>query len=938
MAKISDLPILAASDVDGSELMPVVKGGSTRRTSAAAYFQKIAKPYVDALEDARNAPIARIVLDATSTADELTAPLPSGMTAYFNGQQVYFFADQVNTGPVTLNIGGLGALSMIDERNAPLQAGDLIPNVAYLLRLSTTGVAKIIASHMTPRYLRESPAFTGLPTAPTPGASSNDTRIATTAFVQEQLTRSLRTLAGIAGQNDITANLPVGMSSYVSGQVFMFQKIGGNNTGPVTLNIGDLGALPLNDNTGAALQADDLVSQGWYVVRNIAGSSFRVIVPSPLPRQLIASAVAASGSGAAATRVTARIASSWSPNLIPDPYLYAADATVTGPAWSGTLNIVAKQGMNCVEIPAQGSTATNRRWVSFLDVSALPAGTPLSIGVTIVEKNGPSGAGHRLRLYALDASGNLISLGSIAGNDLPGDSAYNRYLPATAISSPQHIAICEGLPLPANVARIALDVRMQDSPATYVTGFVARIGSDPSLTTPKGVPAPTAPPAFVHVATTGNDSSAGTAAAPLATLQAAVNKLGGNGSIYLASGDYMAQRIDPATVTGRIAIIGKRAAAPNYDRMPRINLGIKVTGVTKTAGYTKVYQATVPNGLPSQLANFNWAYQDGVPDPRTAIAGGDRQPQHRGRSYRLADMCKLRTTSATTLSAALAEIEASSDTDPLAFFDSGILYFSIVGGGDATAANIYLDSYNGLFNAADRETTGAIEIVGLEVRYGGLNLTPFRTAYLDEVRVFGSRANAVDYSVLRFGTLETACAGSAAGVAGDGLNGHSGGKCWGMDLYSHDNQDDGFSDHEGCSSRLFGGLAEANGGTALAPAYGSDHLATNFVSQRNQAVAGRKPAAFTVVGQPSGSNTADDGYDTSARWIGCISIGDRAGFLDGGTGTSRAVCAACKVIDMADGTTDFGFRVAQITDCGFSSAAGTAKHPATTVRNTTLVA
>jgi hypothetical protein len=656
-------------------------------------------------------------------------------------------------------------------------------------------------------------------------------------------------------------------------------------------------------------------------------------VPAPVSAKAVNDLAGAIGTAAA--RPQARIDYGWSDNLCADPMLARAGLTVGAPDWTATLDVVTKRRLRTVKIPAQGATAASRRFLTFVDLSNVADGDPVSVSVVLAEKLGLTDISTRVRLYAFNSSGAAVAIGGtvLPGNDVSSDAtAYSRAIPAGNIAKPTTIVIWEGLPKPAGVTRLAFDVRMQNNPDMFFTGFNVREGGDVALS--GGTAVASVSGGVVYLAPTGLDTNAGTIGSPLLTVQAAITMLGGSGTVRYAAGDYPAQRFDPATVTGKVRLVGTRAAAPNYDRYPRIYLASKLTGITKTAGQAKVYQAAVA-GLPT-LANFNWAYQDGVADPRTLIASGDRSPQHRGRRYRLSDTCKLVKTTATTLAAALTEIDATGANDPRAFIDSGILYFSIVGGGDGTTADIYVDAATGFVAAGAREAFGEIEIQGLELRYGGLPLTSFRRAHLEEVVVIGARTNAVDYSVLTFSSLETACAGSAAGAVGDGINGHNGSKLpRGDDAYSHDNQDDGASDHEGCGSRFNGGLFEFNGGAGIAPAYGADQVADGAISRSNCTIAGRKPAGFAVVGGPSGSSLADAGLDTNALWINCVSIRDPIGFYDTHlSGDNLAVAIGCKAID----SLTYGYSMAEIRDCGWSSATGTAKSAGTVAKNTALVA
>jgi len=443
---------------------------------------------------------------------------------------------------------------------------------------------------------------------------------------------------------------------------------------------------------------------------------------------------------------------------------------------------------------------------------------------------------------------------------------------------------------------------------------------------------------IAFVGPTGSDGNAGTASSPFATLPAALAAIGGDGEVMILPGTTYtdSQRFDSMLVKGKVTIRGVRSSlgAYSYD-WPIVRLGTKVSGITKTIGQTKVYQAEVAS-LPS-LANFQWAYQDGVADPRTLISADDRSPEHRGRANRLDKCTKLLKTTATTLAGALAEIDASSM--PKAFVDSGVLYFSIVGGGDARTASIWLDASAGLVSAgAAQGSAGSLTVVGLDIRYGGLNLTPFLQAHVDEVSVTGAQTNAVPYNVLSFGTLEVCCAGSWQELNGDGLNGHTGARItFGQSLYAHDNHDDGFSDHEGCTHHILGGLAEYNGGGGMTPAYGADGVIANVWGRRNQQRGEFKAGSFYVTGSPTaGAGGGDGGVDTIAMFVNCVDVESRTGFADDfttskGSTQAMATCVGCKSIR----PTVRGFNVYKAIDCSYlPSSSSSARNPSTVVHTT----
>jgi|GEM_PF-2827709 len=607
------------------------------------------------------------------------------------------------------------------------------------------------------------------------------------------------------------------------------------------------------------------------------------------------------------------------PNLIaPSTF----DFTMLAPLASGAAEATTYGGKRCWKItdPSPGSPE------EAVAIGRFPAGRfrgKVSAGVFIVAvEAGSAGSGARVllrqfngnveitavrRTQQLGTGGSAVGETQVSFNDVAVDPS--------ATSVELYIAVLSG-----DTGTRSLYFR---EPSVRPGGSAAWVSSSASAAVPL---------TQAHVAPTGSDSSVGSANAPLATISAALNAIGGDGVIYLHPGMYgEAQRFAPRLVTGSVKIIGVREGlSSGAYSWPTVLLGTRVIGITKTPGRSKVYQAAV-SGLPA-LADFQWAYQHGVEDPTTAIDGEYRFPQHRGRTHRLPDCAKLVKTSAVVLADALAEIDSSSS--PKSFVEAGVMYFSISGGGDGSAAEVYLDAA-GLVLPDVAGVAGSLSVVGLNVMYGGLNLAPFAESELDEVRVVGSKVNAVDYNVLRYGRLEVCCAGSQSQSVGDGLNGHFGAVVVGAgDLYSHDNWDDGFSDHEGCSSRLTGGgLVEYNGGTGIAPAYGSDSLARGFISVRNQRRGTHKAAAFYVTGAPSGGTPPETGADTNGVFQGCVDFESLTSFADdytlsNGAQPVTATCIDCKSVRPATR----GYNVRKAVDCSYTaSGTSTARNASTVV-------
>lgn len=139
-------------------------------------------------------------------------------------------------------------------------------------------------------------------------------------------------------------------------------------------------------------------------------------------------------------------------------------------------------------------------------------------------------------------------------------------------------------------------------------------------------------------------------------------------------------------------------------------------------GYTKVYSSVTDKTF---AAEVSWIFHDGINDVPTLISDAERHPLERGYEYRCSDT-KIARCSATTLAAALTEIENGSIYKW--FFDTatGIIYFSRPSA--ITSTNPLKTGFgNSLFiNGGRRNTVSAI---GIESKHMAFNIGP-TTAYL----------------------------------------------------------------------------------------------------------------------------------------------------------------------------------------------------------------
>lgn len=392
----------------------------------------------------------------------------------------------------------------------------------------------------------------------------------------------------------------------------------------------------------------------------------------------------------------------------------------------------------------------------------------------------------------------------------------------------------------------------------------------------------------VFVSPSGYDVNDGTLEFPFASVNRALKQ---SNNICILPGVYR-QAIDLSnSYGGTVRLL-------SYDPTGLVQFEPRDTQLCTTAeaesGYTKVKKASVTATFES---GNKWIFQEGVADATTLISDSERLPLQRGYEYRCPDT-KIELCTSTTLSDALNEIEAS--TDYMWFYDATnhILYFSCPAA-VSTSNPIKASFGHTLFSNATRRHT--LILCGIEARYMAINVSETTQSEVIDCKasnVFGAGAFVYDRVL---GGKFVRCEASRCfyGNNGDGFNGHSSntGNRYAkkttihlVDCWSHDNFDDGYSDHERSETSIVGGLYEYNGKAGVTPSYGSHCTCYNVYSRHNN-------HGFYYTGT---AEEAEGGKYGQMLCYGCVAeandkVDNGSGFNVDGVGNT-ALCVNCKSI------------------------------------------
>lgn len=373
--------------------------------------------------------------------------------------------------------------------------------------------------------------------------------------------------------------------------------------------------------------------------------------------------------------------------------------------------------------------------------------------------------------------------------------------------------------------------------------------------------------AIAYVSSIGDDNNNGSIQRPYKTLKAALRNTQSRATIIVRGGDYY-ETINIAEQAGRQSLTIKSYPGERV----RFLCGEKIEKADKVQGYKKVLKASVADIPDSQHYKL---FQHDVDDKTTLIRPEERHPLHRGKFYRCNSTPLLQVN-------AVSDIESSKE--PVYYYnrEEKMLFFSVVEGTDVSKNPIFLPTGNGLYGGNDEIE---VTIIGIEMLYAPFNLSRCPGARIIDCAVkqaYSVGGFIYNMSVgIEFIRCEAARTFSSGGN-GDGFNGHSRvidenhpeakhTSVSLVDCWSHDNYDDGYSNHERCEGIIRGGLFEYNRKFGVGSGYGAHESIYGVISRFNAQY------GFVICAD---IYKDEGGYASQMILHNCISEGNgRAGYL-----------------------------------------------------------
>jgi len=427
---------------------------------------------------------------------------------------------------------------------------------------------------------------------------------------------------------------------------------------------------------------------------------------------------------------------------------------------------------------------------------------------------------------------------------------------------------------------------------------------------------------IAYVSTNGSDDNVGSKAMPFASVTQALQS--GANYILVEPGIYH-ENINFTDAQGKITLLNNGTYNLCKFLPDDESKYILSKTETKVDGYNNVYKASSTVTLTQY-----YLFQNGVNDLSTEILDSERLPQQRGMKYRC-ENTKLQKCSMTQLSTALHEIETCTDNVYKFFQDPETLDVYFCRPQEVSETNyLAFPGTTTLFNGLSKNVS--LEVIGIECMYMSFNVSFADRCKIVDCKAGYNQASGAFIYNRQVGTEFIRCEAIRCinNSNGDGFNGHSinAGDIYSkqttvslIDCWSHDNYDDGYSDHERSEITIQGGLYEWNGKGGIVPSYGSHCTCYNVYSRNNFAgfyyVGDVDEAEGGIYGQMScfychaennnrgGAKTGFGitGNGNRMELIGCTSIGNNTGYSCGTNNVVRMI--DCKALNNSVSVTNF---------------------------------
>lgn len=359
---------------------------------------------------------------------------------------------------------------------------------------------------------------------------------------------------------------------------------------------------------------------------------------------------------------------------------------------------------------------------------------------------------------------------------------------------------------------------------------------------------------------TGNDNNNGTKDYPVATFAKAIAMTDFETNIIFEGTTSELINIKQKDTQAVLRIIGK------FGSFNKIVRGTKYQTVVQSGQIYKIENVQIET---YESMPYLQIFQDGIYDSSTLIPDNERLPMQRGMEYR----CEH------TLISRVNSLDQVTTSDYKYYYDATehAIYFNAPNNNFTEHPIVIPDGSSGIFG---NDGTVKVELCNVQFDYCMANLSKCHDAVITDCRAGYNRGAAgfkYDLAVgIKFERCEAVrvCTGTSTG---DGFNAHATNADFGtapvfskhvsatlIDCWSHDNFDDGYSDHERSETVIRGGLYEYNGKSGITPSYGSHCCCYNVVARHNY-------NGIQMVGNVADVTPSEGGKYGQLLCIACIS-------------------------------------------------------------------